>query len=112
MDLRVAGIRKERAALVRPPAGRYIRALGVGREIVDVPVAPGGKNHRIRNVRGEFAGDEVAGDDAARLAVDDDEVEHLRAWIHRDGCSMHLALQRLVSAEKKLLTCLSACIES
>src|ERR1700733_12108898 len=111
MDLRIAGVRKESAALMCAPAGSNVRALGVGREVVHVAVAAGSENDRVRDMRGEFAGNQVACDDTARLTVDDDQVEHLRAWIHRDGCGVYLALQRLVRAEKKLLACLSACVE-
>ena len=54
-----------------------VGALGVGGEIVDVAVAAGGQDHGVGHVRFDLAGDQVARDDAARVAVDHDQVEHL-----------------------------------
>ena len=82
VDLREAGIGEERAALVRAPDGGGVAALGVGREIEDVAVAAGAEHHGVGDVRFDLAGDQVARDDAARLAVDDDQVEHLGAREH------------------------------
>ena len=62
-------------------------------------------------MRVDLASDKMTGDDAACLAVDDDEVEHLRAWKHCDRPGMNLPLQRLVGAEQKLLACLSTGIK-
>ena len=59
----------------------------------------------------DLAGDQVAGDDAAGLAVDHDEVEHLGAGEHGDGAGVDLALERLVGAEQKLLAGLAAGVE-
>ena len=56
-----------------------LRALRVRREIEDVDVAAGAEDHRVGRVRLDLAGDQVAGDDALGVAVDDDEVEHLVA---------------------------------
>src|SRR5882724_11205757 len=50
-------------------------------------------------------------DDAARLAVDDDDVEHLAARMHGDRPGGDLALQRLVGAEQQLLSRLTASVE-
>ena len=51
----------------------------VGRQVVDRAVAAGGEDHRVGRVALDLAGHQVADDDAARLAVDDDQVEHLAA---------------------------------
>jgi hypothetical protein len=111
MDLRIARVGKERSTLVGAPDGGHIGALGVGGEIVDVAVAAGAQDDRVGKVRGDGAGDQVAGDDAAGLAVDDDEVEHLRARVHGDGAGMDLAFERLVGAEQQLLAGLAAGVE-
>jgi hypothetical protein len=60
---------------------------------------------------GELAGNEIARDDAARLAVDDDEVEHFGARVHGDLACVHLALEGLIGAEQKLLAGLAASVE-
>ncbi len=62
-------------------------------------------------MHGELAGDEIARDDAAGLAVDDDQVEHLGAGIHLDLTRVDLALERLIGAEEKLLAGLAAGVE-
>ena len=54
---------------------------------------------------------EITRDDAARLAVDDHQVEHLRARMHGDRPGGDLALQRLVGAEQQLLPRLAARVE-
>ena len=77
MDLRVAGVGEEGAALVRAPRGGDVRVHRVGRQVVRGAVAARAEQHGVPRVPLERAGDQVAADDAARLAVDDDEVEHL-----------------------------------
>jgi hypothetical protein len=59
----------------------------------------------------DLAGDQVADDDAAGLAVDDDEVEHLGAREHLHRAGADLALERLVGAEEELLAGLAAGVE-
>ena len=59
----------------------------------------------------DFAGDQVAGDDAARAAVDHDQVQHLGAREHLHLAGADLALQRLVGAEQQLLAGLAAGVE-
>ena len=67
--------------------------------------------HRVADVAFELPGGEVAAHDAARLAVDDDEVQHLAAGEHPDFLRVHLPHQRLVGAEQQLLPGLSARVE-
>ena len=111
VDLRVAGVGKERSPLVRAPDGGHVGALGVGGEIVDVAVAARAQDDGVGKVGGDGAGHQVAGDDAAGLAIDHDEVEHLGARMHGDGAGMDLAFERLVGAEQQLLAGLAAGIE-
>ena len=59
----------------------------------------------------DLAGDEVAGDDAAGLAVDDDELEHLVPGELLDRAGGDLALERLVGADEQLLAGLAAGVE-
>src|SRR4051812_27015311 len=73
MDLRVAGIGKGGAPLVRAPDGRGVGAPGVGREIEHVAVPTGAEDDRVRRVGRDLARDHVADDDAAGLAVADDK---------------------------------------
>ena len=111
MDLREAGVGEESAAFVRAPAGGDVGALGVGGEKEYVAVAAGAEDDGIAEVSIDLAGDEIARDDAARSPVDDDEIEHFGAGKHGDGARLDLALERLVSAEKKLLAGLAARVE-
>ena len=77
VNLREARIRERRAALVRAPDRRGVRALRVRREVEDVAVAARAEHHRVGEVRLDRAGHHVARDDAARAPVDDDQIEHL-----------------------------------
>ena len=108
VDLREAGIGEKGAALVGAPDGGGVAALGVGGKVEDVAIAAGGENDGVGHVDFDFAVVEVASDDAAGLAVDDDQVEHFRARIHLDGAEADLAFEGLVGAEKKLLAGLAA----
>ena len=53
------------------------------------------------------AGQEIARDDAASLAVDDHQVQHLAARVHLDAAGGDLLLERLVRAQQQLLPRLS-----
>src|SRR5690606_27210370 len=55
-----------------------------------------------------FAGEQIAGDDAARLAIDQDDIHHLMAVEHPDRTECDLAGEGLVGAEQQLLAGLSA----
>ena len=108
VDLCVAGVGEEGAFLVGAPGGGDVAALGVGGEIEDVPVAARGEDDGIAGVGGDFAGDHVADDDAPGVAIDDDDIEHLRAREHLDGALRDLFGKGAVSAEEQLLAGLAA----
>src|ERR1035437_3650640 len=111
MDLRKAGIREQRAVFVRAPDGGGVGTLGVGGKVIRVPVTAGTQHHRLGQVRFDLAGEQVPRDDAARLAIDRDQVEHLGARVHFHLPRRDLPLQRLVGAEKQLLAGLAARVE-
>ena len=112
VDLRVARVAERRAALVRAPdRGRVARPSrwSRGRRRCRIRRWPG----RPRRPRcDEIApGDHVAHDDAAGAAVDDDDVLHLVAGVHRHLAEADLPLERLVGAEEELLPGLAARVE-
>ena len=111
VDLGVAGVGEQRTLAVRPPGGRDVAALGVGRQVEDVAVAAGGEHDGVGEVAAGLARDQVAGDDAAGAAVDDDQLQHLVPVVHRDGPGPDLTLERLVGAQQQLLTGLAAGVE-
>ena len=111
VNLREARVGEERAALVGAPRRRDVRVHRIGGEVVDRAVAAGCEADRIGRVLLDLAGHQVADDDAARLAVDEDEVEHLAAGEHLHRLLVHLAHQRLVGAEQQLLARLAAGVE-
>ena len=111
VDLGEARVREERAPPVRPPRGGHVAALGVGGEEEDVPVAAGRQHHRVRGVRADLAGREVAHHDAAGAPVLDHDVEHLGARVHLDRAEVDLTRQRLIRAEQQLLAGLAAGVE-
>ena len=111
VDLGEARVGEVGAAPVGPPDRGGVGVHGVGRQVEDVAVAAGGQHHRVGEVGGDLAGDQVAGDDAAGPAVDHDEVEHLGARVHLDVARGDLPGQRLVGAEQQLLAGLAAGVE-
>src|SRR5207248_9412929 len=82
-----------------------------GRPVIAGAVATGGENLGTPGVALDRAGREVADDDAARAAVDEDEVEHLAPREQGDALRVDLPHQRLIRAEQQLLTGLSARVE-
>src|SRR6516225_522556 len=111
MNLRKAGIGKKCTALIGAPDSSGVATLGVRREVEDVAVTAGGQDDGIAHVDFDFAVVEVAGDNAAGLAVDDDEVQHVHARIHFHSAEADLALERLVGTEEELLASLAARVE-
>ncbi len=62
-------------------------------------------------MRFQLAGDQVASHDAARVAVDHDQVQHFGARDHLHLASRYLPFERLVSAQQQLLSGLPARIK-
>ena len=111
VNLRVAGVSEQGAALVGTESSRHVRTLGVGRKVVDVTVTAGAEAHSVTHVAFEFASDEVTDDDTASLAVDHDEVHHFAAGEHLHLTGGNLAHEGLVGTEQELLTRLTAGVE-
>ena len=89
MDLREAGIAEQRAPLVRAPDGGGVARLRHRGEIEDVAVAAGGQDDGVGRIALQLAVHHVPGDDAPRLPVHQDKVEHLAP-----GVELHLARLR------------------
>ena len=62
-------------------------------------------------MRLDCAGRQIAHDDAARLPVDDDEIEHLAPRKQLHGAGTDLTHQRLIGTEQQLLAGLAARVE-
>src|SRR3974390_1070603 len=111
VNLGVAGIGEESTTFVGAPDSGDIATFGVGGGIEGVAVAAGGENDGVGEMSFDLAGVEGTRDDAAGLAVDDDQVEHVTARDHFDGAEADLALECLIGAEEKLLACLATRVE-
>ena len=96
---------------MRTPRRGDVAAHRVGREVEDVAVAARGEDDDVGQVRLDGAGDHVAGDDPAGLAVDHDELEHLVTRVRRHGAGRDLALERLVGTDQELLARLASGVE-
>src|SRR5262245_57597153 len=82
MNLREARVRKQRSLAISAIRGRDVAALGDRGEVNIVTMAAGGEYDGIANMRFNLAGDQIAGDNAARLAVDQYQFEHFGARNH------------------------------
>ena len=111
VDLGVAGIAEQGALAMRPPGRGDVAAHRVGGQEEDVAVAAAGQHDRVGEVGLDLAGRHVAGDDAAGLAVDDDQLEHLVPGVHGHGAGGDLPLQGLVRADQQLLAGLAPRVE-
>ena len=111
VNLRVTGVREVSAFLVRTPRRGDVAAHRIGGEVEHIAVAAGAEQHRIARVGFDFTGDEVARDDALRMAVHGHHIEHLRARIHLHTACGDFLVQSRVSTEQELLTRLAASIK-
>ena len=111
VDLGVAGVGERSALLVRPPGGRDVAGLGVGRQEVDVAVAAGAQQHGVGRVGAHLAGQQVPGDDALGAAVVHHDVLDVHAVVELHGAEVDLARHRLVGAEQQLLAGLAPGVE-
>lgn len=111
MDLGEAGVGEQGTAPVGPPDGGGVGVHRVRRQVEDVAVPAAGQDDGVREVGVDAPADEVARHDAARLPVDDDQVEHLGARVHLHVPGGDLPRQRLVGAEQQLLARLAAGVE-
>ena len=59
----------------------------------------------------QFTGNQVSGDDAACLSVDDDQLHHFMAGMHFNSTQSHLPFKRLVGSDQQLLSGLTSSIE-
>jgi hypothetical protein len=59
----------------------------------------------------DFSGTEIARDDSLGVSLDNHEVEHFRLGKHLHRARSDLMAKRLITAEQKLLTGLSACVK-
>src|SRR6185369_17178894 len=103
VNLGVAGVGKESAFFVGFPVGRNRAPHGVGGEIENVDVPACAKADGVGSITLHLAGYQVAHRDAARHAVDDNQIEHFAAVIHLDRAGLDLAGKSGVSAQQELL---------
>ena len=111
VDLGEGEVRQVGALLECLDGGGAVAAHGVGREEERASVAAGCENHGVGGVAFQFAGHEVAHDDTAATAVNDDDVEHFAAVERAYLTFFNLAVERRVGAEQQLLAGLAFGIE-
>ena len=111
VDLREAGVCEESALAVGLHRGGAVGVHRVRGQEIGISVTTGSEDHGVGAEALDLTGHEVAGDDTLRLAVDDDEVQHLVARIALHGAGGDFLVQGRISAEKQLLTGLSAGVE-
>ena len=112
MNLRERWIREERAFFVCAIGGRDVATPRVGREIKNVSISAGREHDSIRGVPFNSSRAQAPRHDSLGVSVDNHEVEHLRLRKHLHRAGRDLAAKRLITAEQKLLTGLSARVES
>ena len=108
VDLRVAGICKKRATPRGAPGTGDVAAHRIRGQEEHVSIAAGGEDDRIRSVGGNFPAVQIADDDALGVAVDQHQIEHFGARVHRDAAFVNFLFQGLVAADEQLLPRLAA----
>ena len=111
VDLGVAGVGEQGALAMGPPRCGDVGGHRVGGEVVHVAVTAGGEHDGMRRVGVHLACEHVAHDDALRLAVLGDDIEHVGAVVQRDLATLDRAGKGLVGAEQELLAGLTPGVE-
>ena len=111
MNLRVARVAESGAPLVCAPYRGAVRTFGVRGQVVDVAIAACAEHHRVGQMRFDRARYEVPRDNASGLSIADDQFEHFRSRKHPHFSRHHLAQQRLIRSQQKLLARLAAGVE-
>ena len=96
---------------MRAPGRGDVRVDGIGRQVVRRAVAACREHDGVAFIPLDRAGDKIAADDPARLAVGEHEIEHLAAREHPHSPFVHLPHQRLIGAEQELLAGLAPRVE-
>jgi hypothetical protein len=112
MNLREGWVREERASFKSSISGCDVAPACVGREIKYVSISTSREHDSIRCMSLDFSGTQIAGNDSLGMSLDNHEIEHLRLRKHLDRAGRDLSAKRLITAEQKLLTGLSARVES
>ena len=111
MDLREAGVGEEGTTLVGFVGGSDVATHRVGGQEEHVAVAARAEQDGIPCVGFDFAGNQIAGDDALGFAVHQHQVHHFMAGEHFNVSLGHFLFQGLVGTQQELLARLSACVE-
>ena len=111
VDLAVAGVGEIGALAVSLHGGGAVGPHGVGGEEICVAITAGADDHGMGEISLDGARDEVADNDAARAAIDDDDVEHLAAGEELDRAVLDLLREGGVGAEEELLARLTLGVE-
>jgi len=111
MNLSISRVGEVGTFLVNLDGGGSVGTHGVGRQEEGIAVASGTDNNGMSGEAFNFTGNQVTSDDAARLAIDDDQVEHFIAGIQFDRPFVHLTAQGGVGTQKQLLSCLALGVE-
>ena len=112
VNLRVAGVGEEGAALVRAPGRRDVRVHGVGREVVRRAVAAGAEQHRVRRRSARSRRSIRLRQTMPRawpLTTTRSSISRLANDL--DRAALDLPHHRLVGAEQQLLAGLAARVE-
>src|SRR2546423_11929330 len=102
MNLGETGVREERALFVGTISCGDVATARIRRKIKNVAIATGRENDCITRVRLDSSGHETARDDALRVPVVQNQVEHFRLRKHGDRAGRDLAGKRLIRAEEQL----------
>ena len=111
MDLREAGVGEEGTTLVGFVGGSDVATHRVGGQEEHVAVAARAEQDGIPCVGFDFAGNQIAGDDALGFAVHQHQIHHFMAGEHFNVSLGHFLFQGLVGTQQELLARLSACVE-
>src|SRR5690242_12393400 len=111
MDLRETRIGECGPAFICAPDSRRVAVLCIGRKIKHICIAARREHYGVGYIGFDSAGHEISRHNAACMAVDHYEIEHLGARVHLDVSGGNLALERLIRTEQELLSCLSARIK-
>src|ERR1700751_4577675 len=111
MDLGETRIPEKRAASMSPPDCRTVRSFGVSGEVENIGISPRCEHNHVGRVAIDLAGDQIPRHNAARDAIDKDDIEQLIPDVHRYSSGCDLLFEGLIGAEQELLSRLASSVK-
>src|ERR1700757_2144772 len=108
MDLGETRIPEKGAAAMSSPDCRTVRSFGVSGEIEDIGISSRCEHNHVGSMAIDLACDQIPRHNAARDAIDKDDIKQLIPDVHRYSSRCDLLFEGLIGTEQELLSRLAS----